>query len=278
MYRQFHRGLWRGGAVSHRKGFGADGCLGVQARWQSFLAFFFFCLSPWHHAAPSWRAADSHSPTHQCRHRVGACPCCRRRQIRTRLWWRIWGCFQSLICENGAGLARDFPRGCMKGFISSFWRDFGYGAAALSPDKNDDIGRFLGIHPTSVHLLLTYFFAEFLLTPEFYKPEVWLPCRNLSYSTYSADDQEIMTRLIDLEDNNPTISTILIVIIPRLLAVLPRSSAAQSWISTCWSVSTTLERHLFPCPLQTFPLCHVVLPLPVLIIHLKHMSQQHHVG
>lgn len=84
-------------AVSHRKGFGADGCLGLQAWWQSFLPtsppFFFFsvhvcvcvCASPWHHAAPPWRAADGRSPTHQHRHHVGACPWCRRKQIRSRL-------------------------------------------------------------------------------------------------------------------------------------------------------------------------------------------------
>lgn len=105
-----------------------------------------FFLSPWHHAAPSWRAADSHSPTHQHRHHVGACPWNRRRgQIRSRLQWRIQGCFQSFgffyaqvqLVRGNAGLSWML---CMRIFLL-ISRDFSCSAATPSTDNDVDIGR-----------------------------------------------------------------------------------------------------------------------------------------
>lgn len=106
----------------------------------------FFCVSPWHHAAPPWRAADSHSPTHQPRHHVGACPWCRREQIRTRLWCWIWGWRKML----------DVPRCCTRAFFSPFkslWFDKRFCSWCCNSIQEHPYGTIQKVHiPVSVTL------------------------------------------------------------------------------------------------------------------------------
>lgn len=149
------------------------------------------CTSPWHHAAPSWRAADSHHPLISTM--FEACPWYARRQIKTRLWWRILR-FQSLICKNEAGWlweVLDFQM-CM----DLFWFILRILLNSLKVDQNGDIENVLAIPDyieweaffTSIVIFAKSLICEAKLLLWVYTTNLWFECEYIKIWVLITDE------------------------------------------------------------------------------------------